>query len=86
MSERIGQIDTDDEVAIKRGKGRPRVPYRAILEKGKYDTKSKDPEYFKKYYLEKVKDVKIPCPVCGACMWKTNITRHMNSSRCKPNV
>ena len=54
--------DDNDE---KRTRGRPRVPHRAILEKGKYDTRPTDPEYFKSYYIEKLQGVKVPCLNCG---------------------
>ena len=73
-------VDNSDD---KRPRGRPRVPHRAILENGKYDSRTIDPDYQKRYYLEKLKDVKIPCTACGVNMFKVNITRHMKSSKCK---
>ena len=36
------------EMGEKRPQGRPRVPHRAILENGKYDTRPTDPDYHKK--------------------------------------
>ena len=67
----------------KRPRGRPRVPYRAILENGKYDTRTKDPEYQKRYYVERLQGVKIPCPNCGVHMFKVTMARHMKSVKCR---
>lgn len=67
----------------KRPRGRPRVPHRAILENGKYDTRTKDPNYQKLYYLEKLQGVKIPCPNCNVPVFKVTMARHMKSSKCR---
>jgi len=82
-SHKVKPAKPEDPDVIKNPRGRPRVPHRALLEKGKYDTRPLDPEYQKKYYLEKLKDVKIPCPACGVPMFKVNITRHMKSNKCR---
>ena len=73
-------IELNDE---KRPRGRPRGSYRAILEKGKYDTRPKDPEYFKSYYIEKLQGVKVPCLNCGVPVFKITMARHMKSAKCR---
>ena len=67
----------------KRPRGRPRVPYRAILENGKYDTRPKDPNYQKVYYLEKLQGVKVECPCCGVHTFKITLARQMKSAKCR---
>ena len=77
-------IDLNDEKRPRgRPRGRPRVSYRAILEKGKYDTRPKDPEYFKSYYIEKLQGVKVPCLNCGVPVFKITMARHMKSAKCR---
>ena len=75
--------DLNDE---KRPRARPRVPYRAILENGKYDTRPKDPNYQKVYYLEKLQGVKVECPNCGVHTFKITLARHMKSAKCRCNT
>ena len=67
----------------KRPRGRPRVPYRTILENGKYDTRPKDPNYQKVYYLEKLQGVEVQCPNCGVHTIKITLARHMKSVKCR---
>ena len=71
------------ETDEKKPRGRPRVPYRAVLENGKYDTRPKDPEYLKRYYIENLQGVKVPCPHCGVHTFKITMARHMKSAKCR---
>ena len=43
--------------------------------------KPRDPEYFKKYYIEKVKNVKFFCEYCYCDIAKDNYARHNKSKR-----
>ena len=73
---------TDDNEE-KRTRGRPRVPHRALMDNGKYDTKPNDPDYLKRYYIENLQGMKVPCPTCGALVFKVTISRHMKSAKCR---
>lgn len=42
-----------------------------------------DKEYFKTYYLEKLKDVKTQCPNCMCPIIVSHKARHMQSAKCK---
>ena len=43
--------------------------------------KPRDPEYFKKYYLEHVKNVKFFCEYCYCNIAKDNFKKHQKSAR-----
>ena len=44
--------------------------------------KQMDPAYFTMYYRER-NSMKVCCPGCGCMHNKSNLTRHMKSSKCK---
>jgi len=70
----------------KRGVGRPRKPEsrKVFEEKGKYDNHTLDPDYFKKYYIEKIQGNKKPCPKCGTGMFvSVSMAKHMKSKKCQ---
>ncbi len=49
---------------------------------GTYNNKPIDKEYFKRYYDEKLKDVKVLCDQCGFMCSKTKYRRHQRSAKC----
>ena len=67
---------------------RQRAPWRTItLDDGttKYNSKPFDPEYFKKYYIEKRKESEsliITCERCGRSHTTGHTTRHQKSKYC----
>ena len=49
---------------------------------GTYDNKPLDPDYFKKYYLKKLK-APFTCPDCGTTISsKANLSKHRNTKKC----
>ena len=79
------QEQTSEKVDKRRIK---RAPWRTtILEDGtiKYNDKPNDPEYFKKYWSEKRRDVESTVVVCERCQKKCtagHLTRHLKSNYC----
>lgn len=93
MCESIEIIKTDETV-IKKGRGRPKTEPSEICNvkrpKGRPKIENpckpgqpKDPNYFNKYYHEKVKGVVINCPLCGIETLKHNFCNHSRSKTCK---
>ena len=96
MCETIENIQ-DDEVVIKRGRGRPKSEPKEIIKERKpmgrprienpcQPGRPKDPEYFKNYYHDKIKGLAIHCPCCGIQTLKANLTNHKRSKTCKKIV
>lgn len=52
---------------------------------GSVNTKPLDPDYFNKYYLEKLQGVNVLCSNCGLLVPKSHVARHTKSARCKKN-
>jgi hypothetical protein len=48
----------------------------------KYNYKPLDPDYFKKYYQEKIKGVKTNCQYCDCIITKENLIRHNKTKKC----
>lgn len=61
-------------------RGKPINPDRHLPD-GTYNNKPLDPDYFKKYYMEKTKG-KVQCSCCGSMVEKSGIARHKRSSIC----
>jgi len=53
-----------------------------IMPNGKYNKNPLDPDYYKKYFAEKLKGVKIECPRCGISIGKCKIARHYTTKLC----
>ena len=69
------------EQSVRR-RGRPvTAPWRH-KEDGTYDNNPCDPEYFKKYYHDKIK-CKITCDICGRLVGQQKIKRHQQTKVCK---
>ena len=50
---------------------------------GTYDNKPLDPDYFKKYYQNKLK-TPFTCPDCGTTISsKANLSKHRNTKKCR---
>ena len=58
---------------------------RLDLVTGKYNNNPLDPNYFKTYFQEKLKGVKVECPHCHKFRNKSKIAGHMKSSICFKN-
>jgi len=76
------------EPVVMKKRGRPLNTFRSDrhLEDGTYNHKPIDPEWYKKYYLEKLQNVKVLCPGCNIMVPKSNISRHKKSYKCKFNT
>jgi len=76
------------EPVVMKKRGRPLNTFRSDrhLEDGTYNHKPLDPDWAKKYYLEKLKDVNVICPNCGVSTSKVNVSRHVKSYKCKYNA
>ena len=78
--------DTNDELPIKRGSGRPRGEAKPKpIKEQKHSLCLDDPKaYFRKYYNDKTKR-NIRCPICQNCFTcNSSITRHLKESKnCK---
>ena len=73
------------EPVVMKKRGRP-MNINRHLEDGTYNHKPLDPDWAKKYYLEKLKDVIVICPNCGVSTSKVNVSRHVKSYKCKYNA
>ena len=69
-----------DEPPEKKPRGRPRVENPCIA------GYPKDPDYYKNYYIDKLKGVEIPCPTCGVMYSKVNLTNHKRTNKCVRHV
>ena len=81
QEEIVEPIEPVDSLRVMKKRGRPLNSIRSNrhLEDGTYNHKPIDPEWSKKYYLEKLKDVKVVFPNCGISTSKVNISRHVKS-------
>ena len=85
MSQNILLTETESEtneevvITIKKSRGRPMNPDRHLSEK--YNGKPLDPEYYKKYYISKLKQ-NVCCSICGKCTNIAHIRRHERSAFC----
>ena len=52
-----------------------------LMPDGSYNKKPLDPEYYKKYWQEKLL-IKIECPRCGIFTGKGKMSRHYTSGLC----
>ena len=88
------EIIKNDEIVIKRGRGRPKLEHKEGIVKEKKPLgrprienpcKSghpKDPEYYKKYYEKNLAKNVIMCPCCGMETHKYNLRNHIKSKYC----
>lgn len=53
-----------------------------IMPDGSYNKKPLDPDYYKKYFDDKLRGVKIECPKCGITVGKGKIARHYSTKIC----
>ena len=88
INETINELpkDTDDELTIKRARGRPRGKANPKpIKEEKHSLFLDDPKaYFRKYYNDKTKR-NIICSICQNCITcNSSITRHLKESKnCK---
>jgi hypothetical protein len=68
-------------VVVPPRRGRPPSAPERQLSNGKYNHKPLDPEYFKKYWQEKLL-IHIECPRCGKLTGKGKISRHYKTLVC----
>ena len=79
--------DTIDEIVepvgpvIMKHRGRPT----RYNDDGTVNTKPVDPDYFNKYYIQKLQGVNLICSNCGILVPKCHIARHKKAARCRNN-
>jgi len=85
MSSSNSENEVEKVEEVKRKVGRPIVAHwRHNAETGKYNNNPTDPEYYKKYYHEKL-SVKVQCPLCFREVCKMKLNRHQKFSLCLKN-
>ena len=70
-----------DPAEVQNINPRSRTGRRRILGKTTADGKPADPEYFKKYYEQKIKQP-INCDVCGTLITKYAMKKHKETKYC----
>jgi hypothetical protein len=74
-----------EEVAPKRGRGRPKTKIDEPKEpqkRGPKGDKSKHKEYYSQYYRDNYQNVFLPCPNCNKPVQKCKLPRHMRGRVC----
>ena len=96
IPEEVTEEAVVEDAPVKRRRGRPRKPPPEIVEdppekkpRGRPRVENpctaghpKDPDYYKNYYLDKLKGAEIACPRCGVMYSKVNLTNHMRTNKC----
>ena len=74
-----------EEIAPKRGRGRPKTKIDEPKEpqkRGPKGDKSKHKEYYSQYYRDNYQNVFTPCPNCNKPVQKCKLPRHMRGRVC----
>jgi len=81
------KINTDDDLVIKKSRGRPKKEPKEVTPKipqkpGPKTDASKHKEYYAEYYRNHYSNIYLNCPNCFKLVQKNKICRHMRTDRC----